>query len=112
MRKDKRPISPRQSLLDLAIQHYGAVEGIAHLVLSGQFDSFTSATDASRTFVRGEVIDSAVVAELARLGVSPTTGGGVAGVGSGGFSDGFSNGFETGETGMGAFSNGFSNGFS
>lgn len=112
MRKDKRPISPNQSLLDLAVQHHGTVEAIAWLVKSGQFVTFTSATDSTNTFMRGEVTDERVVAELARMGISPTTGGGAVGGGGGGFSDGFSPGFETGQTGMGAYSNGFSNGFS
>lgn len=118
MRKDKRPISPKQSLLDLAVQHYGSVEGIAHLVLSGQFASFTSATDSRRTFSRGEVLDSEVVSELERMGVSPTTyvvgGQSVPPDGGGDFSNDFSCDFYTGEVCVsgGDMNNDFSDDFS
>jgi hypothetical protein len=73
MLSDKRNIKPKQSLLDLAVQHYGSVEGVLDLVQSGQFSSFTEETDASKTIVVGEVLDPDVVAQLKRLKVSPTS---------------------------------------
>jgi len=92
MQKGKRQIAPRQSLLDLAVQHYGSAEGILDLVKSGQFSTFSSATDSTKKVSIGKVIDMDVVAAMTKTDVTPTT---YKKIDSNqAFSSGFSNGFQ------------------
>lgn len=73
MLNDRKQIKPKQTLLDLAIQHTGAPEGILQFVASGQYETFNELTDSTKKITVSEVLDSDVVAAIKKTGVSPST---------------------------------------